>query len=62
MGSVLDFVVANWVGILGAVAAVHAAAVAVVNLTPTPKDDAAVASVYAVVEKVAGIISPLAKK
>lgn len=42
--------------------AVHGLAVAVVNLTPTPKDDAVLASIYKGVEILAGIVTPLAKK
>jgi hypothetical protein len=47
----------------------HALAVAIVNLTPTPKDDEALDSVarvgvklYRVIEILAGIITPLAKR
>lgn len=39
------------------VIAVHALAVAIVNLTPTPKDDAVVAKVYRVIEFAAGILN-----
>lgn len=48
--------------IIAALFAIHAAALAIVNLTPTPKDDAAVAKYYRVVEILAGIVSRLAKK
>ena len=41
--------------------AIHAAAVAIVNLTPTPKDDAVVAKVYRVIEVFAGIVTKLSK-
>lgn len=41
--------------------ALHAAAVAVVNLTPTPKDDEIVAKFYRVIEIFAGIITKLPK-
>ena len=49
--------------------AIHGAAVLIVNLTPTPKDDEALGSVtrmavklYRAVEILAGIWSPLAKR
>lgn len=42
--------------------ATHAVAVAIVNLTPTPKDDEAVAKFYKLIEILAGIITKLAKK
>ena len=42
--------------------ALHGAAVLIVNLTDTPKDDAAVARFYRGVELLAGIFSPLAKR
>jgi hypothetical protein len=42
--------------------ALHGAAIAIVNLTPTPKDDAAVAKFYRVVEILAGLVTKLSKK
>jgi hypothetical protein len=48
--------------IIAALFAVHAAAVAIVNLTPTPADDKAVAKFYRVIEIFAGIITKIAKK
>lgn len=57
----IDWVTTNWDGILALAAAIHVLALAVVNLTPTPKDDAFVAKVYTVVEKVAGIFSAKVK-
>jgi hypothetical protein len=54
---------------LPAMAAIHALAVAIVNLTPTPRDDEAVAGfqrgavkAYRLLEIAAGIIGPLAKR
>lgn len=58
----LDWFIANVDVIFGAVFAVHAAAVAVVNLTPTPRDDEWVGKAYAVVEKLAGIFGYTAKE
>ena len=48
--------------IITALFAVHAAALAIVNLTPTPKDDAAVAKFYRVIEILAGVVTKLSKK
>ena len=42
--------------------ATHALAVAVVNLTPTPTDDAWVATIYKYVEWAAGIVTSKAKQ
>ena len=49
--------------------AIHGVAVVVVNLTPTPKDDAALNTItrmgvklYRAIEILAGIITPLAKR
>lgn len=54
---------------LAAILALHGAALAIVNLTPTPKDDEAVGAAgrflakgYRVIELFAGIIGPLAKR
>ena len=44
------------------VVAIHTLALAVVNLTPTPKDDEILAKVYRVIEILAGLIGPLAKR
>lgn len=40
----------------------HAVALVIVNLTPTPKDNEAVAKFYRAVEFLAGIVTRLAKK
>jgi hypothetical protein len=49
--------------------AVHGAAVAIVNLTPTPKDDEALGrytriavKLYRAVEILAGVVTPLVKR
>lgn len=48
--------------IVTALFAIHAAAVTIVNLTPTPKDDEVVAKYYRMIEILAGIVSKLAKR
>jgi hypothetical protein len=58
---IFAFLIAKAPEILAALFAVHAAAVAIVNLTPTPKDDEFVAKVYRVIEILAGIVNKLAK-
>jgi hypothetical protein len=40
----------------------HALAVAIVNLTPTPKDDEFVAKAYTYIEMLAGLVSKKAKQ
>jgi hypothetical protein len=42
--------------------AIHALALVIVNLTPTQKDDQAVAKYYRIVEILAGIVTRLAKQ
>jgi hypothetical protein len=42
--------------------AIHAVALLIVNLTPTPKDDEIVAKYYRVIEFLAGIVTKLAKR
>lgn len=52
----------NWGEIAGVLAAVHVLALAVVNVTPTPKDDEFYAKLYKVIEVLAGVVTKLAKK
>lgn len=61
MTGIVAYLVANGPEILAALIAIHAAAVAIVNLTPTPKDDALVAKLYRVIEILAGIVTKLSK-
>lgn len=57
----IALIMANLPEIIAALFAVHAAALAIVNLTPTPKDDAVVAKYYRVIEILAGIVTKLSK-
>jgi hypothetical protein len=59
---IFAFLVAKAPEIIAALFAIHAAALAIVNLTPTPEDDKAVAKFYRVIEIFAGIFSKLAKR
>ena len=61
MAEIIAFIVTNGPEILGVLFAIHAAALAIVNLTPTPKDDEAVAKYYRVLEILAGIVTRLSK-
>lgn len=47
--------------VLSVLLSAHALAIAIVNLTPTPKDDQIVGQVYNWIETLAGIVTPLAK-
>jgi hypothetical protein len=57
-----DWFFANWEALMAVLFAVHALALAIVNLTPTPSDDVMVAKAYRVIEMVAGIFTPKAKQ
>ena len=59
---IFALIIAKAPEIVAALFAIHAAALAIVNLTPTPKDDAAIAKFYRVIEILAGIVGKLAKK
>lgn len=52
----------NHTNLFSALFAVHAAAVVIVNMTPTPKDDEIVGKAYKVLEMAAGIFTKIAKK
>jgi hypothetical protein len=52
----------NWTEIAGILAALHVLALAIVNVTPTPKDDELYGKLYKVIEVIAGIVTKLAKK
>lgn len=61
MNEVVSFVTENWEAIAATIAAAHALALAIVNLTPTPKDNEFLAKVYGWVEVVAGLFTKKAK-
>ena len=58
----MSFIFNNWSEIIGVAGAAHLVALAIENLTPTPKDDEAYARFYKVIEKFAGLITKVAKK
>lgn len=51
----------DWEALLNILVALHGVALAVVNLTPTPKDNEVVASWYRAIELLAGVINKKAK-
>lgn len=58
----IALIIAKAPEIISALFAIHAGALAVVNLTPTPKDDEVVAKYYRVIEVLAGVVTKVAKK
>jgi hypothetical protein len=62
MADFLSFLTNNWADILALGASLHGIALIIVNLTPTPRDDAAYAKVYKFIEVLAGIVTKIAKK
>jgi len=58
---VVDFLLSNWGDIVSVAGAFHLLALAIVNLTPTPKDNEIYGKVYKVIEKIAGIVTKFAK-
>jgi hypothetical protein len=61
MTGIVAYLIAHGSEILGALFAVHAAAVAIVNLTPTPRDNEVVAKYYRVLEIIAGMVTKMSK-
>lgn len=59
--SIVAWVIANSVELISFLFALHAAAAIVVNLTPTPADNAVLGKVYKVIEFLAGIVTYKAK-
>lgn len=51
----------DWEAMLNILVALHGVALAIVNLTPTPKDDEVVASWYRGIELLAGVINKKVK-
>jgi hypothetical protein len=58
----LQYLINNWAEVAGVLAAVHVLALAIVNATPTPRDDELYGKLYKVIEVIAGIVSKTAKK
>lgn len=62
MEAVFTFIAENGPALGTALLALHGLAVAVVNLTPTPKDDEIVAKAYKFVELLAGVLTKKVKE
>jgi hypothetical protein len=58
----IHYISENWTDIVGILAAVHVLALAIVNVTPSKKDDELYNRLYKVIELFAGIITKTAKK
>ena len=58
----LQYLVNNWADIVGILGAAHVLALAIVNVTPSKRDDELYNKLYKVVELFAGIITKTAKK
>ena len=58
----MENLLANAKSLLEILFALHALAVVVVNLTPTQRDNEAVAKYYRIIEILAGIVTRLAKQ
>ena len=58
----INYVSENWTDIAGILAAVHVIALAIVNVTPSKKDDELYNKLYKIIELFAGIITKTAKK
>lgn len=58
----INYVSENWADIVGILAALHVLALAIVNVTPSKKDDELYNKLYKIIELFAGIITKTAKK
>ena len=58
----MAFILENWSSIVGIAGAAPLLALAIVNVTPTPKDNELYGKFYKVVEMLAGIVTKVAKK
>lgn len=53
----MEFITEYWDVVIGALAAAHALALFIVNLTPTPTDNAIVEKIYRFIEIAAGVVN-----
>jgi hypothetical protein len=58
----IELITQNWADIVSVAGALHLLALAIVNLTPTPKDDEVYSKFYKVIERLAGIFTKIAKQ
>lgn len=59
--ALLLWAMTHWEEVMATVLALHALALAIVNLTPTPVDNRWLAKSYAVIEALAGVLTHKAK-
>lgn len=58
----MEWLSKNWESIAAVIAGLHVLAIAIVNLTPTPKDNDLVSKIYTWIEKVAGLFGRKVKE
>jgi len=58
----VDFITQNWSDIVAIAGALHLLALAIINVTPTPKDNEVYGKFYKVIERLAGIFTKTAKQ
>jgi hypothetical protein len=58
----IAFLAAHWTEIIAIASAAHLLALAIINATPTPRDNEIYGKVYRVIEVIAGLITKVAKK
>jgi hypothetical protein len=58
----IDYLLNNWAEVAGIAGALHLLCLAVVNATPTPKDDEIYGKIYRVIEIIGGVVTKTAKK
>jgi hypothetical protein len=58
----LAFLAAHWTEIVAIGGALHLLALAIINATPTPRDNELYGKFYRVLEMLAGLVTKLAKK
>jgi hypothetical protein len=62
MPEFVQTLISNWEMILAVFGALHILALAIVNITPTPRDDEIYGKVYRVFEVIGGVVSKTAKE
>lgn len=61
MSELFQYVIEHGTSIVEIVVGLHAVALVIVNLTPTPKDNEVLAAIYKPIEWMAGVLTSLAK-
>jgi hypothetical protein len=58
----VEFITQNWADIVAVAGALHLLALAIVNITPSKRDNLIYNKVYKVIEVIAGLVTKTAKK